>query len=64
MWILFIFYDKQRTKLIKQLSFNSIKEISYVSGMKSQTISNYYHDLIKARGVLEYCILYQEKKNN
>ena len=61
MWVLFIFYDKDRKDLIKQISFNSIKEISYVSGLKPQTISNYYHNLIKPRGILKYCILYQEK---
>ena len=63
MWILFIFYDIERKDLIKQISFNSIKEISYVSGLKPQTISNYYHNLIKPRGILKYCILYQEKKD-
>lgn len=60
-WILFVFYDTERTDLIKQITFNNIKEIAYVSGLKSQTISNYYHDLIKPRGLLRYCILYQDK---
>ena len=46
------------TKLDNNI-FNTIKDVSYVLGMNSQTISNFFHGLIKPRGVLKYCVLYQ-----
>lgn len=61
-WILFVFGNKERTDLLKVMDFNTIKEISYVLNMKSQDISNYYHHLIKERGPLKYCYLYQVSK--
>lgn len=61
--MLFVFYDKERSDLLKIMDFNTVKEISYVLDMKSQDISNYYHQLIKERGPLRYCYLYQVSKN-
>lgn len=61
--MLFVFYDKERSDLLKIMDFNTVKEISYVLDMKSQDISNYYHQLIKERGPLKYCYLYQVSKN-
>lgn len=58
-----MFYDKERTDLLKVMDFNTIKEIAYVLNMKQQDISNYYHQLIKERGPLKYCYLYQVSKN-
>lgn len=62
-WLLFMFQDKERTDLIKIMDFNTVKDIAYVLGMKPQEISNYYHQLIKERGPLKYCYLYQVSKN-
>jgi len=58
-----MFLDKDRTDLFKVMDFNTIKEIGYVLNMKQQDISNYYHQLIKERGPLKYCYLYQISKN-
>ena len=62
-WLLFVFLDKERTDLFKVMDFNTIKEVSYILGETAQTISNYYHHLIKERGNLEYCYLYQVSKS-
>lgn len=58
-----MFQDKDRTDLIKIMDFHTVKDIAYVLGMKPQDISNYYHQLIKERGPLKYCYLYQVSKN-
>lgn len=62
-WLLFVFLDKERTELFKIMDFNTIKEVSYILGEPAQTISNYYHNLIKERGPLKFCYLYQVSKN-
>lgn len=58
-WILHLYKDKEHTDLIKVMEFDTIKSISYVLDIDSQVISNYFHGLIKARDILEYCVLYQ-----
>lgn len=58
-WILHLYKDKEHTDLIKVMDFETIKDISYCLELESQVISNYFHGLIKARGILEYCVLYQ-----
>jgi len=58
-----MFQDLDRTDLIKIMDFHTVKDIAYVLGMKPQEISNYYHQLIKERGPLKYCYLYQVSKN-
>ena len=62
-WMLFVFLNKERTELFKVMDFNTIKDVAYVLGERPQTISNYYHNLIKERGLLKYCYLYQVSKN-
>tara|TARA_R110001632_G_scaffold197552_1_gene319807 strand:- start:1634 stop:1837 length:204 start_codon:yes stop_codon:yes gene_type:complete len=61
-WLLFIHTDLEKQQLFKVLDFQSIKEIGYILDMKPQIISNYYHNLIKERGVLKYCVIYQVSK--
>ena len=41
------------------MEFQTIKDISECIGVEPQVISNYFHGLIKPRGFLKYCILYQ-----
>lgn len=62
-WLLFLFNDTDKSELLKVMDFNTIKEVSYILGEKQQDISNYYHNLIKERGNLRYCYLYQVSKN-
>ena len=57
------FFDKEITddkkEIVKSIKFNTINEMSEVMGIKPAVLSNYFHGLIKARGVLKYCIIYQ-----
>ena len=52
-WYIFLYYDKEYKELYKILDFATISEVSYILDLKPQTISNYYHKLIKPRGVLK-----------
>tara|TARA_R100000773_G_C4129931_1_gene61269 strand:+ start:37 stop:240 length:204 start_codon:yes stop_codon:yes gene_type:complete len=58
-WILHLYTDEKKEELVKVMEFQTIKDISYVLAIDSQIISNYFHGLIKPRGVLKYCVLYQ-----
>ena len=58
-WILHLYTDENKEELLKVMDFETIKDISYVLGIDSQVISNYFHGLIKPRGILKYCVLYQ-----
>ena len=58
-WTLHLYKDIEKTDLVKVMDFNTIKDISYVLDIDSQIISNYFHGLIKPRGVLQYCVSYQ-----
>lgn len=61
-WLLFLHTDIEKTQLFKIYEFNSIKQMAYILDIEPQIISNYYHNLIKDRGVLKYCIIYQISK--
>jgi len=63
-WLLFVFFDKEKTDLWKVLDLNTIKDVGYIVNQSPQVVSNYYHNLIKERGLLKYCYLYQVSKNN
>lgn len=60
-WYLFVFYDKDKKELIKIMDFDRIKDLSYIVNQDSQVVSNYFHNLIKPRGLLQYCYIYQFK---
>ena len=58
-WVLYIFEDENKKDLFKIMEFKTIKELSYVMNVDSQLISNWFHGLIKPRGILKNCVLYQ-----
>jgi len=60
-WYLFVFIDKDKTDLYKVMKFDKIKDLAYVVGLEHTIVSNYFHNLIKPRGLLEYCYIYQTK---
>tara|TARA_R110001592_G_scaffold58809_4_gene178034 strand:- start:6086 stop:6298 length:213 start_codon:yes stop_codon:yes gene_type:complete len=57
------FFDKEikeeKKDIVKTMKFNTINEMSKVMNIKPNVLSNYFHGLIKPRGVLKYCIIYQ-----
>ena len=58
-WVLIIFTDMNRKTIWKIFVFDTIKDLSYTLGINPQIVSNYYHRLIKERGILQYCNIYQ-----
>jgi len=56
-WYVYLFDNNN--EIIKIMKFNTISEMSYVLGEKPSVLSNYFHGLIKSRGVLKYCKIYQ-----
>ena len=59
MWLLLIYYDKDKTKILKTIEVETIKNISYLLDLKQSDISNFYHGLIYSRGLLDYCHLFK-----
>ena len=60
MWHLMIFYDEEKTTPVKVISVRSIKEVAYIVGMTPQSVSNFFHHLIKARGPLRFVALFKD----
>ena len=61
--MVFIFDDIHKTNLLKIMKFNKIKDLSYIVDLSPNEVSNYFHNLIKPRGLLKYCYIYQTKIN-
>ena len=58
-WYLTIYTNDKKTEVFKIIPCDSIKEMSYYLDMKPSIISNFFHNQIKARGVLKYCDINQ-----
>lgn len=61
-WYLTIFDSVDKTNPFKIIKCDTINEMSYYLDVTPQVISNYYHNQIKARGVLKYCNITQNLK--
>ena len=59
MWHLMVFTDETKTQPLKVISVRTIKEVAYIVGMAPQSVSNFFHHLIKARGTLKYVALFK-----
>ena len=60
-WYLYVFNDEEKKDLVKIMKFSKIKELAYVVDLPTSVVSNYFHNLIYARGLLKYCYIYQTK---
>ena len=60
-WIVEIFTNEEKHTLLKEYAFSTVAEIAYVLDVKPTTISNFYHNLIKPRGILHNVNIYQKK---
>lgn len=58
-WVLYLFEDDKKKEIFKIMEFKTIKELSYVIDTEPSIISNWYHGLINARGILKNCVLVQ-----
>jgi hypothetical protein len=61
-WVLYLYETEEKKELFKIMEFKTIKEIGYVLSIEPQIISNWFHKLINARGILKNCCLYQSMK--
>lgn len=61
-WYCILFNNKEKSEICKVLKCDTISEMSYYLDIPAQTIRNFYHNNIKARGVLEYCNITQNLK--
>ena len=60
MWHLMVFEDLGRTTPVKVMSFETVNDVSYVVGMPSNVVYNFFHNLIRARGSLRYVLLFKD----
>jgi hypothetical protein len=58
-WVVYLFYDDKKKDIFKIMEFKTIKQVAYCLDIDPQTISNYFHGLIKPRGILKNIVLYQ-----
>ena len=58
-WVLYLFENSDKKEIFKIMEFKTIKELSYVIETEPTIISNWYHGLINARGILKNCMLVQ-----
>ena len=58
-WYLYLFETEEKKEIFKIMKFNTINDMSEVLQVKSNILSNYFHGLIKPRGILNYCMIYQ-----
>ncbi len=58
-WVLYLFEDKDKKEIFKIMEFKTIKDLSYVLDIEPSIISNWYHGLINARGILKNSTLVQ-----
>ena len=52
-------YGRDEISASQSDSVHTIKEVAYIVGMAPQSVSNFFHNLIKARGTLKYVALFK-----
>ena len=62
-WVVYLFTNQEKKDILKIMEFKSIKEIEAVFDIPAQTISNCFHGLIKPRGMLKNCMIFQSIKS-
>lgn len=61
-WYLILFTDEKKAEVLRILRCRTMRELAYYLDMKPQTVSNYFHGLIRARGILHKCGISQYHK--
>lgn len=62
-WVVYLFDSHEKRNIIKIMEFKSVREIEEVFDIPAQTISNCFHGLIKPRGMLKNCSIFQSIKD-
>lgn len=59
LWLVAIYFDRDKKELFKIIEFNSLMEIAYCLNVKIYDVSNFYHKISKPKGQFEYIIIYK-----
>ena len=62
-WLLVLYESEAHGQIARFWVLPSIKCCAQLVGESSQTVSNWYHGLIRARNALKYCRLARLKQN-
>ena len=54
-WLLLIFEDMRHEELVKRMWFERMVDLAFVLDIQTQNVSNFYHGLVKSKGILNYC---------
>jgi|TARA_R110002050_G_scaffold32181_2_gene82963 hypothetical protein len=59
LWIVQIYYDKEKINFFKNIECHTLKEVAYITNSNIYDVSNYYHKITKPKGIYEYLIIYK-----
>ena len=59
-WILEVYLDIKKEKIIQILIFNNLREIAYCLNMNVYDISNFYHKITKPKNLFQYINIYKD----
>jgi len=54
LWILNLYYDKNKKEFIKTIELNTLRDLAYVIGVELYDVSNFFHKITKPKGIFEY----------
>ena len=57
MWQLTVYADEGQTEIAATWRFARMKDAAAVLDVKPSALSNYYHQLIRPRGILAFCAI-------
>ena len=53
LWVVSLYYDKNKKNLIKTLQTNTLKDLSYLLNCELYDVSNFFHKITKPKGIFE-----------
>ena len=59
LWIIQIYYDKDKKSFYKNVECNTLKEVAYLTRTQIYDVSNFYHKITKPKGIYEYLTIYK-----
>lgn len=59
LWLLVIYYDKEKKEFYKKIECDTLEEIAYLLQKKIYDVSNVYHKITKPKGIFNYISIYK-----
>ena len=53
LWILNIYYNKDKSEKIKTIETDTLKDLAYLLNCELYDVSNFYHKITKPKGIFE-----------